>query len=348
MAKTQVVGLDIGDTQLRAVELAMDTRDPFRSAAIQRYAEMDLVPDSVRDGEVVRGAEVADALKRLWSTRRFATKDVIIGLGGQRVVVREATFPAAPLDALRMSLPFTVQDMIMVPVDQSQLDFYPLAETDGKVSGLLVAAPNEVVQHNVDAVLDAGLRPAGVDLGAFALTRALARGQFQQGIVGIVDVGADMTTLVVAQGGQPMIMRILPTGGRLITDQIARTLGIPAPRAEQLKIEVALMNPGEGNEPAHSTFAVVAEKCQALVEQVARTFSFYAQSSGQSVGHVLISGRGGMLNGLGQYISTALRLPASFSALDSNFTIQKPAQAMTPEQRMSLPVAVGLAMGVAK
>ncbi|MDR0594564.1 MAG: type IV pilus assembly protein PilM [Bifidobacteriaceae bacterium] len=347
MAKTQVVGLDIGDTQLRAVEMALDPRDPVGSAAIERYAEVDLPPDAVRDGEVVRADDVSAAIKRLWSSHRLASKDVVIGLGGQRVVVREATLPAAPLDALRLSLPYTVQDLIMVPVDECQLDFYPLAEADGQVSGLLVAAPRETIGHNVDAVLGAGLRPVRVDLAAFALTRALARGQFGQGIVGIVDVGADMTTVVVAQSGQPVIMRILPTGGRLITDQIARTLGVPELRAEQLKVEVALMNPGEGNEQAQGAFVVIAEKSQALVEQVARTFSFYAQTSGQAVGHVVISGRGGMLNGLGQYISTALRLPASFSVLDSAFAVSKSARAMTAEQRMSLPVAVGLAMGAA-
>ena len=330
MAKTQVVGLDIGDTQLRAVELSLDVGNPLGSATIQRHAEVDLVPDDVRDGEVVRRDEVSAALKNLWRSQRFATKDVIIGLGGQRVVVREATLPAAPLDALRMSLPYTVQDLIMVPVDQCQLDFYPLSEAAGQINGLLVAAPTEVVQHNVDTVLDAGLRPLRVDLAAFALVRALARGQFQHGVVGLVDVGSDMTTVAVAHNGEPVIMRILPTGGKLITDQIARTLGVPEPHAERLKIEVALMNPGEGNEQAYGAFTVIAEKCQALVEQVARTFSFYVQSSGQAVEHVLISGRGGMLNGLGQYISTALRLPASFSAVDSSFTVQRPAQEMTP------------------
>jgi type IV pilus assembly protein PilM len=263
------------------------------------------------------------------------------------VVVREATLPAAPLEALKMALPFTVQDLIMVPVEECQLDFYPLAESDGQVHGLLVAAPNEAIERNVDAVMAAGLKPARVDLAAFGLVRALARGQFQQGVVGIVDVGADMTTVIVAQHGEPAIMRILPTGGRLITDQIARTLGVPEPHAERLKVEVALMDPGEANAQAHEAFVVVAEKCLALVEQVARTFAFYSQSSGQAVEHVIISGRGGMLNGLGQYISTALRLPASFSALDSTFTLERSAQAMTPERRMSLPVAVGLAMGAA-
>ncbi|MDR1188352.1 MAG: type IV pilus assembly protein PilM [Bifidobacteriaceae bacterium] len=347
MARTQVVGLDIGDTQLRAAELTLDTSDPLRSAAIQRYAEVDLMADAVRDGEVVRGDDVAAALKNLWSAQRFGTKDVIVGMGGQRLVVRDATLPVAPLESLRLALPFTVQDMIMVPVDECQLDFYPLSESEGQVNGLLVAMPNEVIEHNVDAVIEAGLRPTRVDLGAFALARALARGQFQQGTVGLVDVGADMTTVVVAQNGEPAIMRILPTGGRLITDQIARTLGIPEPHAERLKIEVGLMNPGEGNEPAHGAFTVIADKCQALVEQVARTFSFHAQSSGRAVEHVVISGRGGMLNGLGQYISTALRLPASFSALDSSFSVQRSAQAMTPERRMSLPIAVGLAMGAA-
>ncbi|MDR2347033.1 MAG: type IV pilus assembly protein PilM [Bifidobacteriaceae bacterium] len=345
MAKKQVVGLDIGDTQLRAVELSMDPRDPARSASIQRYAEVDLPPEAVRDGEVARRADVVHILRDMWRRHRFASKQVVLGIGGQRVIVRDAAFPAAPLDVLRRSLPYQVEDLIMVPVDESLLDFYPLAEADGRISGLLVAAPVESVQRNVDAVQDAGLRVDRVDLAAFGLVRALARGQAEAGVVGLVDVGAVMTTVAVARNGQPEMLRILPTGGKAITDTVARTLGIQEAVAERMKVEIALMNPGEANEQASAAFAVIAEKSQAMVEQIARTFSFYAQSVGQPVQHLVVSGRGGMLNGLGQYLSTALRLPASFSSVDSTFALEKGAAALTPEQRMSLPIAIGLAMG---
>jgi type IV pilus assembly protein PilM len=281
----------------------------------------------------------------LWRKHRFASKEVVLGLGGQRVIVRDATFPSAPLDVLRKSLPFSVEDLIMVPVEESLLDFYPLSESGGQVTGLLVAAPIESVQRNIDAVLSAGLRPVRVDLAAFALVRAIARGQLERGVLGLVDVGATMTTVAIARDGQPEMMRILPTGGKVITDQVARTVGIQESLAERMKIDIALMNPGQGNEQAQGAFAVIAEKCQAMVEQVARTFSYYAQSTGQNVQHVVMSGRGGMLNGLGQYVSTALRLPASFSSVDSTFQLERAASAMSAEQRMSLPIAVGLAMG---
>ncbi|MDR1393130.1 MAG: type IV pilus assembly protein PilM [Bifidobacteriaceae bacterium] len=347
MARTQVVGLDMGDTQVRAVEMSIDPRDPFDSPRIQRFAEWDLGHDVIRDGEVARPSDVAHVLRDLWKRHRFATKNVILGIGGQRVVVRDATFPSAPLDVLRKSLPYMVEDLLMIPADESLLDFYPLTETGGQVSGLLVAAPIESVQRNVDAVQQAGLRTIRVDLTALALVRALARGQFQRGVIGLVDVGAAMTTVAVARDGQPEMLRILPTGGKIMTDQISRALAIQESLAERMKIEIALMNPGDANEQGQAVFQVVAEKCQAMVEQIARTFSFYAQSNGNTVQHVVVSGRGGMLNGLGQYISTALRLPASFSTVDSSFQVERSASAMTPEQRMSLPVAVGLAMGAA-
>ncbi|MDR3361077.1 MAG: type IV pilus assembly protein PilM [Bifidobacteriaceae bacterium] len=345
MAKRQVAGIDIGDTQLRVVQMAVDTRDPVGSARITRYAETDLPAGAVRDGEVVRSSDVSHALRDLWKRHRFSGKEVVLGLGGQRVIVRDATFPSAPLETLRRALPYQVEDLIMVPVDESLLDFYPLTESGGQVNGLLVAAPADSVERNVNAVQDAGLRPTRVDLAAFALVRALARGQLEHGVLGLVDVGSDMTTVAVARGGQPEMMRILPTGGRAITDSLARTLGVPESLAERMKIDIALMNPGEVDAQAHAAFNLIAEKCQAMVEQLARTFSYYAQSVGTSVQHVVVSGRGGMLNGLGQYISTALRLSASFSTVDSTFSIERSASAMTPEQRMSLPIAVGLAMG---
>jgi type IV pilus assembly protein PilM len=235
----------------------------------------------------------------------------------------------------------------MFPAEQALLDFYPLSETDGKANGLLVAAPIESVQRNVDAVTQAGLRPVRVDLAAFGLVRALARGPFQHGVVGLVDVGAAMTTVVVAQEAQPQMIRILPIGSRGITDHIARSLGIQESLAEQLKIAVALVNPGEGQSQNQAVFQLVAQKCQALVEQVARTLSFYAQQAGCAVSHVVLSGRGGKLDGLGQYVSTALGLPVSFPAVDSTFIFEKAAKTMDGEQRMAYPVGMGLALGAA-
>jgi len=76
-----VVGVDIGSASVRAVEVqGFDGAKP----SIVRYAEVALPETSVRRGEVVEVSTVGSALKRLWSTGGFKTKDVVLGMGGAR------------------------------------------------------------------------------------------------------------------------------------------------------------------------------------------------------------------------------------------------------------------------
>ncbi|MCU1424735.1 MAG: pilus assembly protein PilM, partial [Microbacteriaceae bacterium] len=169
-----VVGLDFGSTSIRAVEISDPTKP---KPTIVRFLEVPLPPNSAVKGEVLEIDTVASALKQLWSKAGFKTKRVIIGVGSQRVIARDMSVPKMPLDRIRESLPFLVQDMLPVPVSEALLDFYPISEGTSKngpvINGLLIAAVKEAVMANVRAVQQAGLDPVEVDLIPFALTRAL-------------------------------------------------------------------------------------------------------------------------------------------------------------------------------
>ncbi len=71
-------------------------------------------------------------------------------------------------------------------------------------------------------------RPActstAVDLASFALLRAASRLDAQ--VEAIVDIGADVTSVVVHADGEPLIVRTVPRGGAEITAAIATRLGV--------------------------------------------------------------------------------------------------------------------------
>src|SRR6187402_1122923 len=152
MAK-RIVGLDIGRDVLRAAEV----ENPGSSRPrLVRVGQIALPEGAVHSGEVREVHTVASALKRLWSTAGFKTKSVVIGMGNQRVLARDLTIPYMTPKLIRDSLPFQVQDLLPVPIDEAVLDFYPISEgsTDaGRViNGLLVAAVKDAVMGNINAV----------------------------------------------------------------------------------------------------------------------------------------------------------------------------------------------------
>ena len=80
-----VVGLDIGSSAVKAVELKAAGKT-FRVSA---YAAEPVPPDSIVDGAIIDGGAVADAVRRLFANKRFKAKDVVASLSGNSVIVKK-------------------------------------------------------------------------------------------------------------------------------------------------------------------------------------------------------------------------------------------------------------------
>src|SRR3954469_7381381 len=196
VAGRPVVGLDIGTSGVRAAELTMG-KGP---ATLERFGQVALPLGAVRDGEVIDSDAVAAAIKQLWTQAKFSSKKVVVGVSNQKVVVRQVDLPWLPVNELRKSLQFQVQDFIPMPVDQAILDFHPLEEFTNDAGArmlrvLLVAASRDMVGSAVEAVEKAGLEPAMVDLTSFAVLRSLVSGSGMGSVEAeaLVDIGASVT-----------------------------------------------------------------------------------------------------------------------------------------------------------
>lgn len=353
MASTRVIGLDIGSSCVRAAELEFGSGGPTGKTApsLLRFGEVPLPIGAVRDGEVAHPETVSAALRALWAQARFESKDVNIGVGNQRVIVRDLDLPWMPLAQLKASLPFQVNELLPMSTDEALLDFFPTAELDGPhgrtLRGMLVAAQRDTVNANVLAVEGAGLRPRMVDLNAFALVRALARGDFAQCTAAFVDIGATMTTVVVAAHGAPRLVRSLPTGGQNVTNAVTAALGIAGAEAEMLKREIGV---GFAVDPSRAVAAeAISTVARELVESVRNTFVYYAGNNpGAGIDAVVLAGGGSHLPGLGQYLASASRLPVSIGDPLLGLRAAKSARRealVGHESLIALPV--GLAYGVA-
>lgn len=347
MAKSRVVGIDLGSHGVRAAEVEFDPGRPDARARLLRFGEEPIDPAAMRDGEVVRASAVTAAVRTLWRRERFGTKDVVLGVGNQRVFVRDLSLPPAPPEQLRASLRFgPVQELLPVDVDECLLDFSPIGTgPDGLLHGLLVAVPEATVEANTSAVVAARLRPVRVDLNAFGLLRALVHGPLRQEVVGIVDVGASITDVLVVDHGVLRLCRTLPTGSADLTAAVRQALAVPESTAEEIKRAHGLL--GTGSPQAVPAADLAMQRAQVLREAVHASFSFASSASGRPVQRLLLAGRGALLPGLGQFLSTALGVPAAFATADAHLELARGVDAdqVGAAARPVLPVSVGLALG---
>lgn len=339
------VGLDIGSTAVRAAELTGGA-----TPTVVRAAQVPLAAGAVENGEVRDSELVSNALRELWQAGGFKSRQVWLGVGNQRVVVREIAIPWLPEKELRASLGFQVQEFIPMSVDEAVLDFDPVAEFEQDdrrmLRILLVAAQRTMVDEIVRAAQGARLEPMGLDLIPFALVRSVGTGDEgmdleETGEEAIIDIGAHVTNIVVHLRGTTRFVRILPSGGRDITVAIARGAGVEDEVAEKLKRGV----PVEGDESQDvSDMAMI--RAGAFVDEIRSSLEFYtAQARDSRIGRVLVTGGGSKLDGLLDLMRQRIPVPVDPGRVFEHVRSELPLSAeATADAEPVLAVAVGLAI----
>ena len=340
---TASIGLDIGSTSIRAVEVTRRQDRPV----IDNFGQVLLPEGAVVGGVVKDDKAVTTALRQLWQSQNFRSREVVLGVTHQQIVVREIEVANLPPKEMRQALPFQVRDVLPLPPDQALLDFFPLEQPDrgdSTVHGLLIAAPKDVIVDMVRAVERAGLHVAQVDLSCFAALRAAAH--LAEDTEAVIDIGANGTNIIIHTDGVPQVVRTIPRGGAEITRLMASRLGMPHGEAETLKCRVGLI-PGDGPDSAD----VIAEAIRPLINEIRSSLGYFASSRGSSqrVSRLALVGGAARLPGLADELRDSLGV-ATFLAnplrrvSDSR---EGGRHDVLERFRSSAAVAIGLTLGAA-
>lgn len=310
-----VVGLDIGTAGVRAAELTGGSgKTPL---TLQRFGQVALPAGAVVGGQVSDPEAVAGALVQLWSSVKFSSRKVVIGMANQQVVVRQVDLPWMPEKELRRSLVYQVADVIPMALDQAIVDFHPLEEftsEDGArmVRVMLVAAVREMVSTCLRAVELAKLDVSMIDLTPFALLRGIvdtAATSWEPEVEGLVEVGASVTNIVVHEAGLPRFVRILAAGGHDITGAVGERMGVSFEDAELVKQQLGLAMADTLSTFQHPASGVIDTAVGSWVEEVRGSLDYYlSQPGARPLRRIVLSGGGARLGGLAGRLAAATRL----------------------------------------
>ena len=339
VARTSI-GLDIGSAAIKAIEV----RASGRSWTVKRYAQVGLAPGAVVDGEIRSQAEVAAALRRLWSEGGFSSRKVVLGVSGTRLVVRQADVPDLPDKEVRSALGFRIEDLVPLPAANVEFDFGSVPSTPGGEAGdrtvVLAAAHGDLVRSHLATAREAKLQVEAVDAVPLALLRATPPGA-GGGSDLVVTVGSDISVVAVRHGAVPAFIRILARGGGDITRVLAEATSHDLHAAEASK------RTGSGSWREPQARAAVGAELHRLVGEVRDTVAFFSSrpDAGPPVEQVYLSGGGARTVGLVEQLSEALRLPVTLVEAPGAHELE--AAGLSEDQaRAAAPAALG-ALGLA-
>jgi type IV pilus assembly protein PilM len=181
-----------------------------------------------------------------------------------------------------------------------------------------------------------------VDLASFALLRAASRLDTQ--VEAIVDIGAQVTNVVVHADGEPLIVRTVPRGGAEVTESIATRLGIPSAEAEALKCRFGLHGDDRPDTPDAAVDAV-----RPLVNEIRSSFTYLASGERQKrVTRLALCGGSALMPGLIEHLQSQLNVEVTLAdnaarLRDTRRARQRGFDSFVP----SAAVSIGLTLGAA-
>ncbi len=303
-----VLGIDISTAAVKLLELSK-TGIKYK---VESYAVAPLPQDAVVDKNITNTEAIANAIKAAVKQSGTRTKQACVAVSGSSVMTKIIQMPLSfSEDELEEEIMMAADQYIPYSLDEVNLDFeiQGVSETNPEMQDVLLAAcRRENIQDRVEALTMAGLKPAIVDVEAFAMENAfsLVVDQFPDSTdnqtVAIADIGATTTTLNVLYEGKTIYTREQGFGGKQLTEEIQRRYG--------LSYEEAGLAKKHGGLPDNYQTDVLEPFKRAIVQQIARSMQFFVSSSAsRSVDSVILAGGCASIAGIDSLVEQELNMP---------------------------------------
>ena len=296
-SRQSLVGLDIGSSSVKAIELAVkDRKFDLKSLGIAK-----LPPEAIVQGAFLNSGAIVDAIKEAFDIGKIKGKEVAAAISGHSVIVKKVSLPTMTREELEQQIQWEAEQYIPFDVNEVNLDFQILdsVDTEGQMDVLLVAAKKDLIDDYMQVIIEAGLTPGVIDIAAFAVENAYEMNYDANSdeVVALVNVGAQVVNINIVENGIPAFTRDITTGGNQYTEEVQKSLSIGFEEAERIKL---------GGQGADQNQEVVPQEVEeairsvtdSVVGEIARSLDFFTATSAESrIARVLLSGGGSKVAG---------------------------------------------------
>jgi len=346
MPTTKTVwGIDVGQCALKALKLQWRD-DRLRALAF----------DVIKHGKVLsqpdadEQALIRSALSKFMNRNSIKGSTVVISVPGQASFTRFIKLPPVEQRKVpeivryeaRQQIPFDLEDVVWDYQTTS-----PPSAGPREVEVGLFAMKRDIVADYVSDFTAMGIEPDAVQMAPVALYNFLRYEQGgEEGGTMLIDLGAENTNLVIADGDRVWI-RSVPLGGNNFTNALSKEFKLQFAKAERLKRHAA------ESKHARQIFQAMRPVFGDLLTEVQRSIGYYTSLHRDSrVRRIVALGNAFRLPGLAKFLSqnlgTEVEKVEGLRSLGESEVTSAP---MFRENVLSFGVATGLALqgvGLAK
>jgi type IV pilus assembly protein PilM len=339
----QTVGLDIGSSSLKAVELRATRKGCFELVSL---GIEELPPDCIVDGVIISKLPVSDAIGKIFLQQQIKNSRVNTSISGHSVIVKKISLPVQSDEELSESIRWEAEQYIPFDIADVNLDYQVLGENvgTGNFDVLLVAVKKDKITDYTSVIKMAGKTPVLIDVDAFALQNAYELNYQPSGkdTVALLDIGAATMTINIVSGTDFLFTRDVGVGGSQYTEFIQKEFNLSHSQAQALKHGEVIENidPKEAEHVIESVTDIICLEIQ-------KTYDFFKSTT--TVDHIdrmIVSGGAAHTPGLIDALSKKFEIPTekfdSFKRI--TFDPKRFSSSIIADRSPDLAIAIGLAL----
>ena len=304
--KKNLVGLDIGSSSIKAVEL----QRKGNTYQLVNLGFENLSPDTVVDGQIMELNNVSNVITSIFGEHQIKTTRVAAGVSGHSVIVKNIVLPQMSTDELRESFSWHAEEHIPFDISDVNLDYQVTSSSSDALNVLMAACKSDKIANVKQAIQLAGKQPVVIDVDTFALQNCYeVNYQPKAGeVVALLNIGASTMNINIMNGACSVFARDASVGGSQYTSLLQKELGLTFEQAEAVKRGYPLPD-GIAPRPIQPIIETVSD---ILALEIRKTMDFYratAEESEESIQKILIAGGSSKLPGLPEYLAKRFEIP---------------------------------------
>ncbi len=318
-AAKNVVGLDIGSSSIKAIEL----KKSKGQIEVTHIGFEPLASDIVVDSMIVDSGSVSSAISKIFTENIMKSKLVATSVSGHSVIVKKISIPTMSEQELAEHIGTEAAQHIPFDISDVNIDFQILSEdlSGPQMDVLLVAVKKDKILNYTNVLSLAGRSPAIVDIDAFALQNCYEYNYDPApgATVALLNLGASVMNINIVKGVTPLFTRDVSVGGNQYTDSLQKELDLSFDDAEALKLGQQV-----GTVSADAKAPILQQVTEIIVLEIQKTFDFFrATAPGEHIERIYLAGG-------------SSKVPGLIEALRQEFSL--PVELLNPFQRVALPL----------
>lgn len=338
------LGIDIGTSSIRIVELSR-LKEKIN---LKNYGEVNFLTLTEKpfrtfekNNVLLSSQDIANAIRAIFEETKITTREAIFSIPDFSSFFTNFEIPSMSEKELAEAVKFEARHHIPLPLSEVVLDWSIIEgknsdQKESKLKILLVAVPYDVIHQYQKIAQLSQIRLLGLEAEVFGLVRSLIKKNY--GIIGLIDIGAQSTTVSIVEKGILKITYSFDVSGNEFTRLLSKSLNISYNEAEELKKKMGLWDFEKKVE------RILAPLFNIIIGEIEKVATNFQQAEGKEMEKLIIAGGSALFPGLKEYFSDNLKKPVEIANPFVDISYPPILKEHLKEIGPSYAIAVGMAL----